>query len=247
MTHAQFLPFFLDSVLVPLGWPLTVLFGMLLFKRPLKELIDRLRKIGKGGAEFAPSPQVSQTALGANYVMGETVVMKVPKVPGSITAFEPSNLEDKADVDATTLISDVKALNNDKALEVWIDAVGDEIATANEDTKKRLFEYMTLAYASARRNSVFEKNARLLFGSQFRAMKQLVTGPCTDVELLKHFEQHKKSSEGTVYNSLSEWLKFLEQTGSVIMEGGLYKITPVGRNFLDFIHASQIADESFIF
>lgn len=248
MTLTELVVFLLGSVLVPLGWPLAIIIGLYLFKGQLRKLIDRIETIEPNKVHFGAQPQLFKVDSVKEFRLGEAQVGGADVVLTGIEVAEAPEVRDAAIFDSTALIPTVKSLNLDPTMEVWINAVGAEIDTATPQTKQHLVEYITLAYATARRASVFERDARLIFGSQVRAMKKMVeVGPCTEGILSEYLDQHVKSSDGTVYTSIPAWIQFLRDERFVSMDQARYDITDVGRSFLDFATNNNLTDNSFIY
>jgi hypothetical protein len=204
-----------------LAYPLVVLIlglvGMVLFKRPLSNLINRSHKLGLGGLEASASPPQQMTAESSSTITA---------VEAGTKTFEEFQ-QAMSQYRYPTAVQKVEEFRREVSLE---SVTHDQLLTIV--TEMAGYVMMTVD---------FERIYTLIFGSQIALLAELngVFAIGSTRARARAFYDHTSSETPGIFENFSfeQWLGFLTANGLVTLEhnGEILKITGVGRDFLRYL------------
>lgn len=218
-----------------LGWQLVALFLCLLFRDPLKRLLERTSGLkGPGGFELTAPPASAQA-------------VPPPKAPkGEIG----SSTTDAAPVTAIAQPAGIEKILTEKREAVLNLGKGNAIVDADVVTIKAQLTALNFPLDSTETTDILlrhlaatqlmvrcERTHRLIFGSQILALQMVKSTEQPENSLMPVFES-ARAKEPEFYGSYTfgDWIGFLIKEGAVIKtDHGPYAITDYGRSYLDYI------------
>ena len=203
------------SILDLLKWPIAVIVIALIFRRSIKDLIGRTKKL-KGG-NFGLETEVNQSGDQMGLKSSNSKLEEIEKGLHIIS-------DDTRKHFAAQIINDTKL----------------EEAKSEEEKAKILFAYCEALYFYFQ----FERVYSLIFGSQIRILNHLNSSFHETTESIKFFYDSavERNPELSKY-PYEDYLDFLKFQGlTLIGEEGSIVITSFGRDFLKFLIDSGKSD-----
>lgn len=102
-----------------------------------------------------------------------------------------------------------------------------------------------LAFAQARGH--FELVSATIYGSQVKLLQTLhLGGPMRIAEVMPFYENFEQQTGAK--SLFADWIRYLENKALISVDDGIYKLTPVGHDFIVYyIPAAGLRPESFFF
>ena len=127
-------------------------------------------------------------------------------------------------------------------LALWEDSVRKGLLRRGLADSPNSNDWLIRFGAGALKSLWLEKTARLIYGTQIGALKQLRDkGPQTEQELTPWFKEHRKRNPGgLMQRPFSNWMDFLLKSDLAILEEDKYCKGPLTDELLDFLDSSKI-------
>jgi hypothetical protein len=156
----------------------------------------------------------------------------------------PPQLQTATDSAQRTSEIPIDTSKSDPELDLWEKPIRREIEKRGLVTSDGLTEQLISALAQANRRADFENVARVIFGTQIGALKQLNSlGPLPESTLKKWFKEHKKRAKENAFGDFKQWMRYLLDLPLVTMRNGEFEISRYGRQVLDFLFNSNITED----
>ena len=205
------------------SWPIAFATSVYWFRKPLAQLIGRVRKFSVAGSETDFHPLV-----GDQQSRQPDAGLPVPAAESAMLSDLPPPAPEIEGIEQETR----------KAL--------DDLVPGSLERK---FEWLLRMRALSESFRRHETNYRVIFGSQILALRYLNTVMSAPLDVLEqHFKEFASNPEwATVYKdrTFQDWLKFLLATGYVVEIQGeepAAQITPFGRGFLQWLVTAGVSD-----
>ncbi|MGX6647781.1 hypothetical protein ACWCOP_07545 [Maricaulaceae bacterium MS644] len=205
------------DVVVPLGWQVTVVVLVLMFRNQIAGAIERLKKFGRDGAELEPIQSRSAERGPVQETLGT-------RPPGPET---PLNHD------------------SDKTLAPFFEQFKTELAQMNltNETEALIDQVVTerrRAYSETILRHIYGSQITLLD-------ELLVTGVTNSDMIRRHFNAHLAKSEHKLFNNPEDWIHYLVQSGIVVGAYPEYRLTDAGRAALSYFRLLSIDARQFPF
>jgi hypothetical protein len=221
-----------------LSWPVAAFILVLLFRKPLSELIGRINNIKAPGFELAAPPASAQLKEEAKEppasLKGEigSAISEIAVTPTATSPAVDAILEEKRA--AVRQFGQGIAIVDEAVMNIKRQLTALNMPLDSEETGEILVRHLAGTQLMAR----CERTHRLIFGSQLLALHMMNNaGPQPKAALRPIFE-NACAQELQFYGSYTfeDWLGFLIKEVTVTeTEKGLYGITVYGRSYLDYI------------
>lgn len=203
------------DVLKGVAWPFALVFVVLLFKREIRPLIDRIIKLGPGGIELGPreaakqaqaetvEPDALQQANGA----------QLKELPGKSRSEALRQLELKLKENLSDLVAKGKV------------GAGDQV------------DFLINELAGTRLVALFDRVYLMIFGSQIRGLIHLNQFGTATLEDARQLYAEAKAADLDFYGNYTfeQWLGFIKDNDLIGVSDDSVSITPIGRDFVQYL------------
>ncbi|MDR6871144.1 hypothetical protein J2Y55_002152 [Bosea sp. BE125] len=203
------------DVVKSVAWPGAMILIMLLFKREIRPLIDRIVRVGPGGVELGPRSAEKQ----GEAKVSEPDTLEQPhngplrELPGRSRSVAQADLEIKLQQSLQDLIKDGKL-----SPESQVDLLINELA-------------------GTRLTALFDRLYSFIFGSQIRGLIHLNQFGSAELEEVKALYDKSKAADPAFYGeySFEGWFGFLRDSGLIQIDGAKIALTPLGQDFVRYL------------
>lgn len=199
-------------LLAPFAWPLVVAGALFGFRKRLGPLFDRVRKIGREGAEF------------------EAVVAQAVQL--QTKASVQAELKDEAIVPPDTLALVFQPLYEERVR--YLQRTLPEIAKGWGTDERTALIRITATLSG---EILLLKAYKFIFGSQMAAIQELQRrgGEATG-SLLKHYYDQAVTRHPAIYEnySLEQWTGYLTSANLIVVDGDKVSLTPLGQAIVPY-------------
>ena len=182
---------------------------ILVFRKPIAELISGIKSIGKSGIKITPNPDAQREEKERRQEAVRELVAVIGESP---------------------VLSDIE-----NSIKSDLEGKGLAIKGDLEDTVEVLIKYL----AASKALTEFERIHAVILGSQIRLLKDLneIRGQGRTEEYLQKYWEGVKAAFPEVLGAwdLKKYLGLLVDSGLIIMQDKIYHITPLGIEFLTWM------------
>lgn len=202
------------DLVVGISWPIALVIGLMIFKNSLRELLSRLVRVGKEGAEFEPAPQSSNA--------------KPPQQEDTQFAKPPEHPDPR-------IQPYVQYINR------WVREKLDEAANLFRLDRETILVQAIGEYVGALH---LERAYQSIFGSQLDALLHLQRVGGKDKRTsIKNFYLQAAAKYSSFYMNYSfeQWLQYLTNWELVELSGEDVILTSAGMAFIPHIESRGLS------
>ena len=240
----------LQMILDNLPWPIVSLVVVFMFRKTIKRLVDRIKKLRGGGVHIDMVP-VQPTITDS----GPTG-LKISESLKAKTAPSPMNIK-KEDIQATFKMVDEKTTNlRLKEIEDYLNTISSHSTITWENSiredldhmkidESRQIEILIKSLASAQGTLNYENIHRVIWGSQLSLLRHLnTTSKGSSLEVLKVFYDEGSVRAPDMYANYSfeQYLAYLTACNLIEKHDNCYLITQLGVDYLGYLTLYGIGD-----
>lgn len=219
-----------------LGWQVLTLILCLMFRGPLKTLLERTSGLkAPGGFEITASPASAQaipTPKAPKGEIGSTTTDAAPVIEIAQPSGVSKILNEKRE--AVQKFGTGNKIVDEDAISITAQLEALQFPLDSKDTNAILVRHLAATQLMVR----CERTHRKIFGSQLLALQMMRSAP-QPKKALNDILESARNQEPQFYGgsyTFEEWMAFLINEGAATEEeGGQFKITDYGVSYLDYI------------
>jgi hypothetical protein len=212
-----------------IAWPVVVAFVLWLFRSPIARLIDRIKRVGVGGA-YADA-EVSQSPPSASGPLN-------PLNQGGPTLSAPDTAPPSAGEQRVSLDSFVPSIYRG-AMDALLSYVNQNLPILESRVEGTREQILTQWLAETMLNLILERATRSIFQSQVTALDTLKEKTDLTREDFRPFYEATARVHPEIFNesnfSFDKWFSYFTAWKLIQVQGDTIKVSPLGKSVKRFI------------
>lgn len=213
---------FFEATLVPLAWPLVVVFAFIFFRNPISEGLKNFK------LNFGKDKSLEVTT---DHKQSGDAVEKLP---------EFGNL-----AKSTSTSSDFTPLKDDPDLKSWEDNITALLKQNNVTDENEINARLLRATAHMSRSAYIETLATNIYGTQLGAIYELIKyGPHKESTIAHWYRDHEERAGSAAYLTFDDWMEYLITNRLVEVVNDDFQVTDDGKTLATIMRGRRADPEN---